>query len=346
MNRLSRCLQTTALLVLPSVLAGPAAAQSSTAAQPRYADAGASAPTRTPHGQPDLQGFWTNDSYTPLERPEALGDKELYTPEEAAKLLESRLARLRSQPADAVHYDDAIWQAENYGKVASLRTSIIFEPRNGRLPPLTASARERLPRQRALQRGTEPSASAKDRSLGERCISWGNVGPPMLPPTYNANLQILQAPGLVIIRYEMMHDTRIVYLDGRRHPPSSVRWMAGHSVGHWEGETLVVDTTNFTDDTNFRGMPANTRQDIFATAGMHVVERFTRTSLGSIDYEFTVEDPDTWTAPWSGAEPMRRVAGPIYEFACHEGNYGLANILAAQRGKSAGSTAPRVGASD
>jgi hypothetical protein len=322
-------------LVLLNVLAGAAAGQSS------YADAGVRNGPRTTDGQPDLQGYWTNDSYTPLERPEALGDKEFYTPEEAAKFLQSRVDRLHAQPANAVHYDDAIWQAENYGKVASLRTSIIFAPRNGRLPPLTAAGRERLPRQRAAQRGTEPSSSAKDRSLGERCIAWGNVGPPMVPPTYNANLQIMQAPGLVIIRHEMMHDTRLVYLDGRGHPPPSVRWMAGHSIGHWEGRTLVVDTTNFTDDTNFRGSPANTRQDIFGTARMHVVERLTRTSKESIDYEFTVEDPDTWTAPWSGAERMQRVTGPIYEYACHEGNYGLANILRAQRAAEGQAARPR-----
>jgi len=325
MRRLSRCLEGIALLALANVLAGAAAAQSS------YAEGGARNGPRTLDGQPDLQGHWTNDSYTPLERPEALGDKQFYTPEEAAKFVQSRVDRLHSQPANAVHYDDAIWQAENYGKVANLRTSIIFEPRNGRLPPLTAAAKERLPAQRVAQRGTEPSASAKDRSLGERCISWGNVGPPMMPPTYNANLQIMQAPGLVVIRYEMMHDTRIVYLDGREHPPSNIRWMAGHSIGHWEGQTLVVDTTNFTDDTNFRGSPANTRQDIFGTPRMHVVERFKRTGKDAIDYEFTVEDPDTWTALWSGAERMQQVTGPIYEYACHEGNYGLANILSAQR---------------
>ncbi len=325
MGRLRKNLQRIALLVLP------AAVMSGALAQQGYTPAGAWNGPRTPDGQPDLQGHWTNDSYTPLERPAALGDKALYTPEEAAKVLQARVDRLNSQPANAVHYDDAIWQAENYDKVANLRTSIIFEPRNGQLPPLTAAAKARLPLQRAAQRGIEPSLSAKDRSLGERCISWGNVGPPMVPPTYNANLQIMQAPGVVIIRYEMMHDTRVVYLDGRQHPPANVQWMAGHSVGHWEGQTLVVDTTNFTDDTNFRGSPANTRQDIFATARMHVVERFTRTDEDTIDYTFTVEDPDTWTAPWSGTEEIRRSDAPIYEFACHEGNYGLRNILSAQR---------------
>jgi len=325
MRHPSRCLQAIAFFLPLNVLAQPAVAQSA------YAAGGASNGPRTSDAQPDLQGYWTNDSYTPLERPAALGDKERYTPEEAAKFLQSRVDRLHSQPANAVHYDDAIWQAENHGKVANLRTSIIFDPSNGRLPPLTAAGAERLPVQSIAQRGTEPSFGAKDRSLGERCISWGNVGPPMIPPTYNANLQITQAPGLVVIRYEMMHDTRIVYLDGRAHPPPSIQWMAGHSIGHWEGRTLVVDTTNFTDNTNFRGSPASTRQDIFGTARMHVVERFTRASNDAIDYEFTVEDPDTWTRPWSGAEQMQRIAGPIYEFACHEGNYGLANILRAQR---------------
>jgi hypothetical protein len=325
MGRLSRYLQGIALLTLPVAFMSIAGAQSG------YVKDAAWTSRRTPDGQPDLQGHWTNDSYTPLERPEALGDKELYTPEEAAKFLESRLDRLNSQPANAVHYDDAIWQAENYDKVANLRTSILFEPRNGRLPPLTAAAKERLPLQHAAQRGKEPSLSAKDRSLGERCISWGNVGPPMIPPTYNANLEIMQARGLVVIRYEMMHDTRLVYLDGRGHPPKNVQWMAGHSVGHWEGDTLVVDTTNFTDETNFRGSPANTRQDIFGTANLHVVERFTRTDEDTIEYRFTVEDPDTWTAPWSGVEEIRRSDAPIYEFACHEGNYGLRNILSAQR---------------
>jgi hypothetical protein len=151
----------------------------------------------------------------------------------------------------------------------------------------------------------------------------------MMPPTYNANLQILQAPGLVVIRHEMMHDARLIYMDGRSHPSPSVQWMAGHSVGHWEGQTLVVDTTNFTPQTNFRGSPQNTRQDIFATERMHVVERFTTTAADTILYEFTVEDPETWTTPWSGEMEIRRVEGPIYEYACHEGNYGLANILSA-----------------
>ncbi len=286
-------------------------------------------------GQPDLQGYWTNDTYTPLERPAEFATKEFFTPEESRAFLRSRTERLLGQPADDIHYDDAIWQAENYDKIENRRTSLIVEPRNGKLPPLTAAGEARFPAQRAAQRASAGSESAKHRSLAERCISWGNVGPPMVPPTYGANFQIVQTDGLVLIRHELMHDVRFIYLDGRPHPPASIQWLAGHSIGHWEGSTLVVDTTNFTDKTNFRGSPQNTRQDIFATAKMHVIERFTRTGADSIRYEFTVDDPDTWTSPWSGEMTIRKTDGPIYEYACHEGNYGLANILRGARAAEA-----------
>ena len=311
-----------------AVLIAPALAA---LAQPTGSDVPASwTPSRTVDGYPDLQGHWTNDTYTPLERPVELGDKAVFTPDEAAAFFKSKVDDLNGQAADDIHYDDAIWQAENYAKVASVRTSLITEPRNGRLPALTAQGQDRLPRQRATQRAVSAD-SAASRSLGERCISWGNVGPPMMPPTYNANLQILQTQDLVAIRHEMMHDVRMVYLDGRPHPAPSVQWMAGHSIGRFEGDTLVVDTTNFTPWTNFRGSPSNTRQDIFATERMHVVERFTRTGEDSIHYEFKVEDPATWVEPWAGEMDIRRTEGPIYEYACHEGNYGLPNILRAAR---------------
>jgi hypothetical protein len=283
---------------------------------------------RTADGEPDLQGSWTNDTYTPLERPAEFAGKELFTPEEAASFFKSRDDRLRGQSKTDIHYDDAIWQAESYAKVENRRTSLIVEPRDGKLPPLTPEGQARFAHQKATQRAASVTLSAQSRSLGERCISWGNVGPPMMPPTYAANMQILQTRGLVAIRHELMHDTRLIYTDGRPHPGAKVQWLAGHSVGHWEGPTLVVDSTNFTERTNFRGSPQNTRQDIFATEHLHV-ERFTPTSADAVHYGFTVEDPDTWTAPWSGEMEMRRVEGPIYEYACHEGNYGLANILSA-----------------
>jgi hypothetical protein len=324
MDRRTRYLAGAAALAAPLVLAGSVAAQSG--------DAPAAAWTapRTADGQPDFQGHWTNDTYTPLERPAELGDKATFTPDEAAAFFKSRVDDLNAQAADDIHYDDAIWQAENYDKVAHLQTSLILEPRNGRLPALTAHGEDRLPRQRATQRATSAD-SAQSRSLAERCISWGNVGPPMVPPTYNANLQILQSRDLVVISHEMMHDVRTIYLDGRPHPPPSIQWLAGHSIGRFEGETLVVDTTNFTPLTNFRGSPQNTRQDIFASESLHVVERFTLTGDDSIHYAFTVDDPETWVASWSGEMDIRRTEGPIYEYACHEGNLGLANILRAAR---------------
>ncbi len=324
MNRRTRYLAVVATLAAQAVTVRNGEAQQDTVTPEAW-----TAP-RTASGQPDLQGHWTNDTFTPLERPAELGDKQTFTAEEAAAFFKSRVDDLNGQAADDVHYDDAVWQAENYDKVAHLQTSLILEPRNGRLPALTARGADRLPLQRAMQRATSAN-SAASRSLAERCISWGNVGPPMVPPTYNANLQILQTRDLVVIRHEMMHDVRTVYLDGRPHPPPGVQWLAGHSVGHFEGDTLVVDTTNFTPLTNFRGSPQNTRQDIFASERLHVVERFTRASDDNIHYAFTVDDPETWVQPWSGEMEIRRTEGPIYEYACHEGNLGLANILRAAR---------------
>jgi hypothetical protein len=293
---------------------------------------GYSAP-RNADGHPDLQGFWTNDTVTPLERPAEFGDKEVLTPEEAAAYAKKRRDQFLAQPKDNIHYDDAIWQDEHYtkDKAVRLRTSLVTEPRDGKLPPLTAEARKREAARVANRAGTGVSDSAQTRSLAERCISWGNVGPPMIPPTYYANFQILQSRDAVVIRHELMHDVRVVYLDGRSHPPATIEYLAGHSLGRWEGDTLVVDTTNFTDKTNFRGPPATTRQEISHTRTLHVVERFTRVDKNTINYQFTVDDPATWMRSWSGEYAIRAFEGPIYEYACHEGNYGLANILRAQR---------------
>jgi hypothetical protein len=290
-------------------------------------------------GHPDLTGYWTNDSFTPLERPPELGNKEFFTPEEAAAYFRQRLDRLNGQSKDDIHYDDALWQAETYVKQPNPRTSIVFDPPDGRLPPLTADAQRRDTerRQAAARRG--PADSAQSRTLGERCVSWGNVGPPMLPPTYNANFQIIQTPEVVVLRHEMVHDTRLIYLDGRPHVGAGVRLLAGDSRAKWDGDTLVVDTTNFTNETNFRGSPQTTRQDIFASDALHVVERLTALDADTVRYRFTVEDPKTWTRSWSGEATFRRWPGPIYEYACHEGNYGLANILRAARAAESQRTA-------
>jgi hypothetical protein len=196
---------------------------------------------------------------------------------------------------------------------------------------LTAKGQARAAVEAQVARRRAAAESAESRSLAERCISWGNEGPPMLGSTYNANLQILQTAGSVVLSHEIIHGIRTIPLDGRPHLPAAVRQLGGDSRGHWEGDTLVVDTTNFTDQTNFRGPPATARQDIFSSQDLHVVERFTQTDAETIVYRFTVEDPSTWTKSWSGELLMKRTQGPIYEYACHEGNYGLANILAGAR---------------
>lgn len=331
MNR--RALVAPAALVVAALAVSPVAGQS----QARSKDSVGWSVPRTADGHPDLQGFWTNDSVTPLERPAEFEGKEVLTPEEAAAYAKKRLDQFLAQPKDNIHYDDAIWQGENYSKEANRRTSLIVEPRNGKLPPLTAAAAQRAAARAEAARRRGPADSAQNRTLAERCITWGNVGPPMIPPTYNANLQILQNGDHVVLRHEMMHDVRLIPLDGRPRPGSDVQKLAGDSRGRWEGDTLVVDTTNFTDKTNFRGPPLTTRQDITATHTLHVVERFTLMDRNTIRYEFRVEDPSTWTTPWSGEMPIRRFEGPIYEYACHEGNYGLANILRAARVEEAAS---------
>ena len=311
-----------AVPLMATLLAG----QTSSSARSRAAQA----TPRMPDGHPDLQGFWTNDSYTPLERPAEFAGKPHFTPQEAAAFVRTRLDRLENQPATDVHYDDAIWQKENYSKEANLRTSLITDPSNGLLPPLTEDARRRQAAEAARRTGRGPADSVQDRSLGERCITWGNVGPPMLPPTYYANFQIMQTSDYVIISHELMHEARLIALDGS-HPGTGARYLYGDARGRWEGDTLVVDTTNFTDKTPFRGSPSNTRQDIRSSDRLHVVERFTRVDADTIRYQFTVEDPGMWVAPWSGEVPIRKFEGPIYEYACHEGNYGLPNILRAAR---------------
>jgi hypothetical protein len=286
---------------------------------------------RTLDGHPDLQGYWTNDTVTPLERPAEFGVKDTLTPEEAAAYAKKRLDEFLAQPRDDIHYDDAIWQGERYDKHTLIRTSLIVDPKNGRLPPLTPAGAQRAAIRAKTGGSGGPSDSAQSRTLAERCISWGNVGPPMIPPTYYANLQILQSADHVVIRHELLDGLRLIALDGRPHPGLGVQKLAGDSRGRWDGDTLVVDTTNFTDKTNFRGPPRTTRQDITTSPKLHVVERFTLVDRDTIRYQFTVDDPETWTAPWSGEVPIRRFAGPIYEFACHEGNYGLVNILRGAR---------------
>ncbi len=290
----------------------------------------------TPDGQPDLQGYWTNGTYIPLERPTELGTKQFYTEAEGAALEKKKLQVEHSQAADDIHYDNVIWQGDKWSKSSTnLRTSIVFDPPDGRLPPLSPEGLKRAADLKLVARDREAAINAETRSLGERCVTWGADGPPMLGSTYNANFQILQNGHAVVILTEMIHSVRTIFLDGRPHVAPNIHQLAGDSRGHWDGETLVVDSTNFNDQTNFRGPPATARQDIFSSPQMHVVERFTRINDDTIVYRFTVDDPGTWTKPWSGETLIRKTKGPIFEYACHEGNYGLVDILAGARAAEA-----------
>ena len=295
------------------------------AAKPAPATATAAPLLRTADGQPDLQGYWTNTTVIPLERPKELADKAFFTPEEAAEYAKRQLATPEATGPGTyadVHYNMAQFGLEkSQTKVAAnIRTSLIVDPSDGRIPSVTPEARQRNADRAAKNKGHEFD-SAENRSLGERCILWPNEGPPMMPVGYNSNLQIVQGPGYVAILQEMIHDVRVIPTDGSPHLPSSVRQWMGDSRGHWEGDTLVVDTTNFTGQTAFRGSSEN----------LHVIERFRRVDADTVLYQFTVDDPSTWTHSWSAEIPMTKIQGPIFEYACHEGNYGMANNLSGAR---------------
>jgi hypothetical protein len=278
-------------------------------------------PPRTPDGQPDLQGFWTNATTTPLERPSEFAGKQVLSEREAAEFQERVLRPSGEGPPglQAGSSIDEFW-FERGNVVAGRRSSLVVDPPDGKVPPLTQVSRERTA-VRATERRVHPADGPEDRSLSERCLLWPSAGPPMLPTGYNNNYEIVQTSGYVVILVEMIHDARIIPLDGRPHlGPNIQQWM-GDSRGHWEANTLVVDTTNFTDKTAFRG----------SGESLHLIERFTRTNADTIRYEFRVEDPTTFTAPWSAEIPMRKTHGPMYEYACTEGNYALADILAGAR---------------
>jgi hypothetical protein len=286
---------------------------------------------RTPDGQPDIQGVWTNASEVPLERPKDLGAKEFYTEQEAAEVARKASQVERGANGEQINNEgnalpEAHYDLSQFGLDKSqsrfapnLRTSMIVGP-EGRIPPMTPEGRKRNADIAAKAKGHEFD-SAQNRTLGERCIMWPQEGPPMLPSGYNNNMEIVQGPGYVAIESEMIHDVRMIPLDGRPHVSPDIRLWRGDPRGHWEGNTLVVDTTNFTDETRFRGSSRN----------LHVVERFTRTGKDTIKYEFTVADPSTWEKSWTAEIVMGPALGQIYEYACHEGNYPLANNLSGAR---------------
>jgi hypothetical protein len=283
-------------------------------------------PPKTPDGQPDLQGVWTNITITPLERPAELAGKEFLTPQEAAEyekriVAANNVDRKNLPPEVDVNlaYNDA-WYDRGTKVVGTRRTSLIVDPPDGKIPALTPEAQKRQTEMRAAAAG-HANDGPEGRSLAERCLLWATAGPPMLPSFYNNNYQIVQAPGYVVIMVEMIHDARIIPLDGRGHLPANMRQWMGDARGHWEGNSLVVDTTNFTDKTRFRG----------SADKLHLTERFTRVDPDTIVYEFTVDDPTTYTKPWTAQIPMKKSQGPIFEYACHEGNYAMAGMLAGAR---------------
>jgi hypothetical protein len=289
---------------------------------------------RTVDGQPDLQGIWTNATLTPLERPADLAGKEFLTPQESQEYQKQVLARWDRDnrgggaAADLGRAYGSVWWDADATLVPVTRTSLIVDPPEGKIPPLTAAAQKRLADTRD-ERQRHPADGPEDRPLMDRCMWWPAVGPPMLPSFANnspysplvTNYQLLQGPGYVAIVNELLHETRVIPIDGRAHLRSRIRMWMGDSRGRWDGETLVVDTTNFTAKTQFRG----------SGDGLHLVERFTRTGADAILYEFTVDDPASFTRPWSVRVPMIRSQGPIYEHACHEGNYGLRFMLGIAR---------------
>jgi hypothetical protein len=264
---------------------------------------------------------------TPLERPAELAGKKVFSDQEAAEFAKQAIqatnADRRDVPpeVDVARAYNQFWYDRGTTVVSTKQTSLIVDPPDGHLPALTAQGQKKVT-DLAEMRRLHPADGPENRTLNERCIKWGTAGPPMLPGPYNNNYQIVQTPGYVIILVEMIHDARIIPIDGRPHLPNNVRSWLGDARGHWEGNTLVVDTTNFRADATYR----NTVPE-----SLHLTERFTRVNADTIQYEFTVDDPATFTKAWTASIPMTKIPGPVYEYACHEGNYAMEGILAGAR---------------
>ena len=313
------------LITVGSLLTVAVAGQTSSAAA--GAREAAYVVPRTPDGQPDLQGFWNNQTYTPLERPDNV-TKEFYTLEEATALEQARAQREGEQTTPGttadVHYDNSQFGLDRSqtGFARNLRTSLIVDPPNGKLPPVNAEGQRRIAERAEARKAMGGIFDrAENNNLDDRCLM-RNAGPPTLNANYNSNQHIVQAPGWVMILVEESHDARVVSLDGREPPPDAVRQWRGTWRGRWEGDTLVVETTNFNGKNPFRGQ---------SSEHMRVTERFTRVADDRMLYRFTVEDKATWDQPWTAEMPMWKSIGPLFEHACHEGNYGLYNTLAGAR---------------
>jgi len=274
---------------------------------------------RVADGRPDLQGLWDFAQLTPLERPSEFAGKEAVTEEEAEEFAQKRIETTHKDKRDGGAaadveraYNDFWW---DFGTRIAKQPSLVVDPADGRIPAQTQAAQDRIAARRNKYDNPE------ERPLAERCILGFNSGPPMVPSAYNNNVQIVQTRDHVVIVNEMIHSARIVDMSGRPHPPSSMRFLTGDSVGRWDGDTLVVDTTNFSREGGFRG----------ATTGLHLVEKFTRVDKDTLRYEFTVDDPATWTKKWSASIPMTRSSELMFEYACHEANYGMEGVLKGAR---------------
>jgi hypothetical protein len=290
--------------------------------QPAARKAGKYAVPHTPWGHPDLQGLWNNGTPTPLERPADLAGREFLSDEEWAARTKEAATRAEQRPKNAAQDVELAYDNEWWDRGTPLkRTSLIIDPADGKLPALTSDGQKLLADRAAAARRHGPADSHENRPLQERCLLYHGVPP--FPTGYNNNYLIAQNRDFVALRYEMLAETRIIPLDARPHlGPRIPQWM-GNSRGHWEGDTLVVETSDYDSKTTFR-FPADYRT-------LRVVERFTRTADDAIDYQFTVNNPSMYTRPWTAVLPLARAPGPIYEYACHEGNHGLEHVLRGHR---------------
>ena len=300
----------------------PTPPQPATAQNPPKKAATRWTPPRTAWGDPDLRGTWNNGTITPLERARGAGEKQLLSQEEEAEANEQEDTRAEKRPTDRAQdvelaYDQVWWdRGRSIG-----RTSLVVDPKDGRLPPLTPEGQALLDARAAARSNHGAYDSWIDRPLQERCIMYHGVPP--LPTGYNNNYEIVQTPGLVAILHEEIHEVRLIHTDGRPHVGSSIRQWLGDSRGRWEGDTLVVETTNFREDSGFR-FPVDAKT-------LRIVERFRRVGKDDIDYQFTVDNPSFYTRAWTATLPMRPSDGPIFEYACHEGNYAIVNVLGGHR---------------
>ena len=285
---------------------------------------------RTPWGDPDLEGIWTNATLTPLQRPPELAAKEFFTLEEAAQFQRTRIEQTNADrplpPGQVGAYNDVFFE-RGTSIVRSRRTSLVVDPSDGRIPALTPEAQKKV-EARQKREAVSPADGPEDRWLTERCILFGATVP-MLPEPYNNNYRIIQSPGYVTILVEMNHDARVIPLDGRPHLTSTIQQWTGDARGRWEGATLVVETNNlkFNHQSRFGVGYLNGLSD----ERLRVVERFSMTDANTMTYRATVEDPTVFVRPWTVELSMARTAGPLFEVACHEGNYGMFNILSGHR---------------